>query len=71
MNDKNSEEKPSLTAPEEEKPIVFPDGSLVFDHSDITIESCSATVKIAINHQEGFSYTIFLRDGMHRWNSDE
>lgn len=65
--DNKLNEKPSPTAPEEEKPIVFPDGTIVFDHSDITIESCSATLKISINHQEGFSYSVYLRDGIGYW----
>ena len=47
---------------EDAKPIVFPDGSIEFDHSNITIESCSSVIKIRINHQPGFCYTIFLRD---------
>ena len=47
---------------EDTKPIVFPDGSIELDHSNITIESCSSVIKIKINHQPGFCYTIFLRD---------
>jgi len=49
---------------QEEKPIVFPDGSITLDHSTITLTECSSFVVIHIHHQPGFFYEVFLRDGM-------
>lgn len=47
---------------EDTKPLVFPDGSIELDHSDITLTKCSSFVRIAIHHQPGFFYEAFLRD---------
>ena len=49
---------------QEEKPIVFPDGSITLDHTTITLTERSSFVVIHIHHQPGFFYEVFLRDGM-------
>lgn len=46
----------------EVKPLVFPDGSIQLDHSDISLTSCSLFISIDINHQDGFYYEVFFRD---------
>ena len=47
---------------EDAKPLVFPDGSIELDRSDITLTKCSAFIRITIHHQSGFFYEAFLRD---------
>ena len=47
---------------EDTKPLIYPDGSIELDHSDITLTKCSSFVRITIRHQPGFFYEAFLRD---------
>lgn len=54
---------PSDEPKEEIKPIIFPDGSIELDHSDITLSSCSFFITVNIHHQEGFFYEVYYRDG--------
>ena len=47
-----------------EELIVYPEGSIELDHSDISLSQCSSYITIHINHQSGFYYQLFLRDGI-------
>ena len=52
-----------ITEEEDAQPLVFPDGSIDLDHSDISLSECSSFIRITIHHQPGFFYEVFLRDG--------
>ena len=52
-----------INSEQEEKPIVFPEGTIDLHHADITLTSCSLFFSIKIHHQDGFYYEVFFRDG--------
>lgn len=47
----------------QEELIVYPEGSIELDRSDISLSQCSSYITIHIHHQSGFYYQLFLRDG--------
>ena len=47
-----------------EELIVYPEGSIELDHSDISLSQCSSSIAVHIHHQSGFYYQLFLRDSI-------
>ena len=58
--------RPSDAEEAEVKPLVFPEGSIELDHTDITLSTCTAVIRFDIRHEPGFFYEVYFRDSSSR-----
>lgn len=58
--------RPNDAEEAEVKPLVFPEGSIELDHTDITLSTCTAVIRFVIRHEPGFFYEVYFRDSPSR-----